>query len=304
MIVRAERADGTFGYGEVAPISEFGTETVECARAFLDRLVVSPAVALDPGELKDRPACGFAISCALADPIDGTRDYSVCGLLPAGGGAVAALVEKVRLGYSVFKWKIGVGESAEEEQAIFSRLVAELPESGRVRLDGNCGMTSKVLSSWLVFLAAFRGKVDFLEQPLPVGQEAVMAELSAASGFSIALDESLQGVDGHCWLEPGGWEGPLVIKPLIAGDRNALIDRLRRVAGQVIVSSVFETACGVQGALGVADVLPELERPIGWDTGSAFDDGLTGVLPGPVIRAEDRNNLCMETLWNQLPHSN
>ena len=302
MILRAERPDGSIGYGELAPIPEFGTETVERATAFLDSLVQSSGMAQDSEALADLPTCAFAVSCALADRVGAERDYSVCGLLPAGGGAVPALVNKVKRGYTVFKWKIGVADST-EEQAIFSHLVAKLPDSGRIRLDGNCGLRPEALLSWLRFLEAFRGQVDFLEQPLPVGEEAAMAEFSEASGFSIGLDESLQGADGARWLMPGAWDGPLVIKPALAGGRRELIDRLISVAGQVVLSSVFETGIGGQAALGIADELPGLELSIGWDTVSAFDDELAGFLPGPVIRAADRHKLSLEALWNLLPHS-
>jgi O-succinylbenzoate synthase len=124
--------------------------------------------------------------------------------------------EKVLQGYETFKWKIGV-EPVEAEQAIFGELATRLPEGARLRLDANGGLSVECLESWLSFLQAHRGRVDYLEQPLAVGEEAVMARCSEASGIPIALDESLHGADGLRWLEARAWPGPLVVKPALAG---------------------------------------------------------------------------------------
>ena len=58
-LVRVEQ-EGRVGYGEVAPLPEFGSETLAEATAFLEQLVSQPEIAA-PANL---PCCAFALSAA------------------------------------------------------------------------------------------------------------------------------------------------------------------------------------------------------------------------------------------------
>ena len=305
-IVRVEAGGLVVGYGEVAPIPEFGTETIEAARAFLQRLVEAPELAEDAGELARLPCCAFAVSRGLASlpagPASSGRNYKVAALLPAGRAAIPVASRKAQQGYQTFKWKIGVAP-VEAEQAIFSQLAAGLPAGARLRLDANCGLSVEGLESWVRFLQAHRARIEYLEQPLPVGQEAAMARCCDGTGVAIALDESLNGTDGARWLQAGAWSGPLVVKPALAGDARGLLERLRPVAAQVVLSSVFETQIGVENALQLADQLPELNRAIGFDTFGAFADSLSTLQPAAAIRFDARRSFSPETLWQQLLHT-
>ena len=300
-IVRVTDESGV-GYGEIAPIPEFGSETVAAARAYLQRLKVDPALAEDRELLATLPCCAFGVSVALAGGSSRSRrDYSVAALLPAGRAALAALAVKVAAGFETFKWKVGV-EPVAVEQAIFRELVALLPVGGRLRLDANGGFSVAGLESWLRVLQEFPEQVEYLEQPLPVGQEVLMAKVAKSSGVSIALDESLHGAGGLRWFEPGSWSGPLVVKPALSGDCRALVEQLRPVAAQVVLSSVFETTVGLESALRIADQLPEHNRAIGFDTLDAFADSLTLLKATPVICADERSEITPETIWKQLPY--
>jgi O-succinylbenzoate synthase len=304
-IVRVADETGV-GYGEVAPLPEFGTESVEAAHAFLQRLVQAPELAQDAAALAALPCCAFALSTALtslsARGAAARRDYPVAALLPAGRAAISAARAKAAQGYSTFKWKIGVAP-VEAEQALFCELIASLPAAARLRLDANCGLSVEGLEAWLHFLQAHRTRIEYLEQPLPVGEEAAMAHCAAASGIALALDESLNGAQGARWLQAGAWSGPLVVKPALAGDARVLLQRLRPLAAQVVLSSVFETQVGVENALQLADQLPGLNRPIGFDTFGAFRDTLCTLRPAALIRSSARATFCPQTLWQQLLHS-
>ena len=128
-----------------------------------------------------------------------------------------------------------------------------------------------------------------------------MAQFAESSGVPIALDESLNGADGQRWLQLGAWSGPLVVKPALAGDARALVERLRPIAEQVVLSSVFETAVGLENALHIADQLSEHNRAIGFDTLDAFTDSLALLQPAPVLCATERAQFAPETIWKQLP---
>src|SRR5581483_6222798 len=91
-LVRVEAEGGGVGFGEAAPVPGFGRETV----------------ALD-----------FAVLAALGDargekPALRHAALGVAALLPAGRAVLAEIGPKAEIGYRVFKWKVGVGEVAEE----------------------------------------------------------------------------------------------------------------------------------------------------------------------------------------------
>lgn len=296
-VVRVE-ASGRIGYGEVAPLPEFGTETADEAQAFLEYLVEHPDAAVP----LERTCCAFGLSAATAER-GHLGDREVAALLPAGSEALQAARVKCGAGYRSFKWKIGFG-SVEVETEICDDLLDVLGPERKLRLDGNCGLDPQRLEAWLSFLQPHAEQIEFIEQPLPVGQEQLMAELSAASAIPIALDESLNGRDGLAWFEPGEWKGPLVIKPLLMGDVHELAERLRPHAERLVFSSVFETGVGLSNAFSVMGMLPRSRYALGFDTLNAFNDSLSIDWKGPCICAAPISALDLDELWNCLPHSN
>lgn len=295
-ILRVEGPEGV-GFGEVAPIPEFGSETTAEAGDFLRRLNKEPHLAVP----KELPCCAFALSAALARPETKRNSYPVSGLLPAGAAAEESLQTKWALGFRNFKWKVGV-EPVGTEQAIFAKLCQGLPEGVRLRLDANGCWDLKTLQNWARFLQDHRTELDYLEQPLAVGQEAVMRSVAEETQLPIALDESLQGPSGRQWLQPGAWCGPLVIKPALMGDVASLRTLLRPIATQVVLSSVFETTVGVANALSLAELVTGNLRPLGFDTAGAFDDDLSLPIEAASLSlSRDKLDLLWETLS---PHSN
>lgn len=297
-IVRLE-SDGAVAFGEVAPISDFGTETVARAAEFLRQWAADPIIL--PSGL---PCCHFALTSAMQQlsqpPAPPLRDYAVAGLLPAGRPALAAAQKKLAAGYTSLKWKIGV-LAVEAEQEILMELLGLLPKQVSLRLDANGGMDRNCAESWLALLSEHPEQVAYLEQALPPGEEAAMADLARDWGIPIALDESLNLPGRERWLTPGAWSGPLVVKPLLMGNLTLLCEQLKPLATQLVFSSVFETGIGLAQALSLADLLPASKLAIGFDTVAAFDDDLSGCPAGPVIAAESRAQMDLEALWKQLP---
>lgn len=290
-IVKIEQSGATH-YGEVAPIADFGSETAAAAAEFLSRRARQADLSV-PAEL---PCCGFALSAGQL-PAAERRSYGLAGLLPAGEGVFAAAEQKVAAGFEVLKWKIGV-EPLAQELGRLALLLAVLPPAVRLRLDANAGLSAEELAGWLAALAPHRARIEYLEQPLAVGQEPAMAAQMQASGIAIALDESLNGAGGAHWLQ--AWEGPLVVKPALMGPVPQLLQRLRPLAPRVVLSSVFETRIGLENALALADQLPGLNCALGFDTGAAFDDALNFTHSGPRI---ERGSYQPQALWNSLPPS-
>ena len=336
-ILRLDGGGGT-AYGEVAPLPDFGTETVGEADALLARLAETPDMDLPAGH----PCCAFALSAAKRSAdisvrqqqsgeqnADSTRqdrnvrhpaaltagharDFNrphadlslprpVAGLLPGGPVALASAKAKLAAGYRSLKWKIGV-LAVEEEIAIASELLGRVPRDVKLRLDGNGGLSPDALARWLDFLGGFSDRVEFIEQPLPPGAEATMAAMGASGGVPIALDESLNGFGGWQWLRPGAWAGPLVIKPLLMGDLSALEARLRPIATQLVYSSVFETVFGLCQALDLIGRLPAGPYALGFDTAGAFDDPLSPGFAGARMQIGQFTKFKLDEVWNRLPH--
>jgi len=291
-IVKIEQS-GAIHYGEVAPLPDFGTESLLAAQEFLLRRSREPALRV-PAKL---PCCGFGLSAALAVPST-PRNYAVAGLLPAGRAVLAAAELKLAAGFSVLKWKIGV-EPIALELNLLQQLLKRLPSSVAVRLDANGGLDSSQLAQWLDLLSDHPTQIEYLEQPLAVGHESEMALQMQASGVAIALDESLNGPSAELLL--GKWSGPLVIKPALMGCLQKQVRSLQPIADRVVLSSVFETRIGLEAALCLADQLPGLKYALGFDTGAAFDDGLNLAQLGPALGPQLRQTYQPQAIWNQLP---
>tara|TARA_B100000989_G_scaffold39052_1_gene24776 strand:+ start:675 stop:1727 length:1053 start_codon:yes stop_codon:yes gene_type:complete len=317
-LVRLEQ-EGRVGYGEVAPLPEFGSETLADAMAFLEQLTIQPEMAV-PVNL---PCCAFALSAAqifaergsldllkngeasnqgasrvpISRLIAPPRDYSVSALLPSGSAALRLAAQKSKAGYCNMKWKIGIDPIAKEISTARS-LFDSLPSTVRLRFDANAGLAASELEQWVEFLIPYRERIDFIEQPLACGQEALMSDYMEASGLCIALDESLNGSDRERWLKPNAWAGALVIKAPLMGELSQQADRLAAVAKQVVFSSVFETGIGLENSLRLADSLPQFFRPIGYDTMDAFNDGLNYLQAAPTICTSDRRAYDPDLIWN------
>jgi O-succinylbenzoate synthase len=271
-IVRLTDGRGGATFGELAPVPWFGTETLEAAIAALEPFIKTGvdrgAIAAMPDHL---PACRFALGMAIAQvpklplgespPIGPER---VAGLLPAGAGAIAQLPVLWERGHRTVKWKIGVDDPA-TELAIFGQILDQLPAGGRLRLDANGALDEAMARRWLATCDRAGDSVEFLEQPLPPGQELAMGRLAAEFGTAIALDESVATVGQLRRCHDRGWGGPMVIKPAIAGDPLELVQLIRDRALDVVLSSVFETAVGLGAIVAIADQLPS-DRALGLGT--------------------------------------
>ena len=171
VLVRLANAAGAVGFGEAAVIPWFGTETVDEAEAACRELgdrVEAEHLAAVPVEL---PGVRNALAAALADlarapeaEADGARRkfLPVAALLPAGRGAPAAVRAKEELGFRIFKWKVGVGDVA-EELPLLDEVCAALPSGAKLRLDANGAWTLDEARRRLDALAGMG--VAYVEQP-------------------------------------------------------------------------------------------------------------------------------------------
>ncbi len=175
------------GWGEIAPISWFGSETIEQALLFCRQLpteITEETIFSIPDEL---PACQFGFESALRGVGEGEsggvgeggkeelfslppcppyppyppllhspapplplspHSLTYSALLPAGEAALEQWQKLWEQGYRTFKWKIGVYAIASELK-IFELLTQSLPPDAKLRLDANGGLSYEDAKLWL-----------------------------------------------------------------------------------------------------------------------------------------------------------
>jgi o-succinylbenzoate synthase len=249
IIIRLQTPDG-IGYGEIAPIPWFGTETIDQAITYLNSLGDRPSQSQLFATPATHPATQFALESAqpktwaIAAQIPEPTLDRLCALLPAGAAAIAAWQSLWDAGHRTFKWKIGV-EPIAQELALFDQLRQSLPPGAMLRLDANGGLDRDAAASWLSHCDRPGTAIEFLEQPLDPRDRSGLIALAKQFTTPIALDESVtQLADLIAWAD---WPGPVVIKAAIAGSPRKIIDVCRE--RQVVLSSVFETVVGRRSAL-------------------------------------------------------
>jgi len=320
VIVRLTDESGRTGLGEAAPIPWFGTETLDEiieTLAGLGEWVTVEQLAVVParfGCLRFALASALAGAGAASQPTasvvaDVAAYLPVAALLPAGRAALTAITPKAELGFRTFKWKVGVGDSADELK-LLDDVIAALPDGAKLRLDANGAWDSRQAARWLNRAADC--PVEFIEQPCfaPTRygitevrrMEDVLRGLAQDYPTPIALDESLVGAsDIDRWLA-ADWRGVWVIKPALLGDAVSTLERLKKAQADVVFSSALETVVGAQTVLRLAFTWQVAKpRALGCGVWPLFmDNTCNGPFAAPFFRVEDVDRLNPEAVWNEL----
>ncbi len=298
--MRLEREDGAVGWGEVAPLPWFGTETVveaeEACRALGDRPDESALAAVP-----ERLSCvRFALAAARAEvagavPLVSTKRLAVAALLPAGRAALDVLGARLESGFLSFKWKVGVGRP-EEEWGVLDDLLASLPTSAKLRLDANGAWSRRDAGRWLERCA--ERPVEFVEQP--VAPEAVDDLLKLATDFPVklALDESVATLaSARAWHERG-WGGVFVLKPALAGPLEVLLDWVRVAQVDVVFSSAMESVLARRQIVRAVLAAGVTRRALGFGVGPVFGAReLDGPEIGPLMDGDWAASFNPEAQW-------
>jgi O-succinylbenzoate synthase len=300
-----ETEAGGVGYGEAAPIPWFGmAESAEAEQWLrsLDGVLRLEDLAHVPAEL----AC---VKSAFLAAVEGAAGYSgtprahvqMAALLPAGRAALDKAREHVDLGFRCLKWKVGVGDPA-DELAILDDLCGVLPEGARLRLDANGAWDRRRAERWLERCAD--RPVEFVEQPVAAdqrGAEDLLLGLAQDFPTPLALDESVvSDADLELWLGLG-WPGLYVLKTSLLGDPRARLERLAREKAGVVFSSALETRIGARRLLRLALEWPGEARAVGAGVWPLFEDArFDGPFAAPFFRLSELSTLNEEQTWNAL----
>jgi o-succinylbenzoate synthase len=237
-------------WSEIAPLPQFGSETLAAAWEFCHALPPRlTAVPLVPDEL---PATQFAFSALIPYGADADSvlpsNPQQSFLLSAGASALTEWHIPWQTGYRTFKWKIGVGEVDGELELLKQLLDGEasppvnrFPPDAQLRLDANGSLSFPAACRWLE-ACADRPQIEFIEQP--VADLQGMMELADRYPTPLAIDELVGNLAKLKDCYERGWRGIYVIKPAIAGDLQKLSDFIQTHQLDVVVSSSLETAIG------------------------------------------------------------
>jgi len=304
ILIRLRDKDGQIGFGEIAPIESFGSESLVSALAACSQLEGKIEYDKVSNELIDYPCLQFGLETALAmmgrDPLwpEFSDPKEVSGLLPDIGdrGRIEKLAGE---GYSCLKLKIGKKDFALERRALEE--VVELTEGSiRLRLDANGGFDLKLTRAWLEGLEGL--PVEFLEQPMSKGEEATMLKLANDYPTPIALDESVVRVDDLKRWKDEHWPGLFVVKPSLAGSYESLVAELKTGdTSSIVFSSSLETKIGTSHSLAIALESGPLKRALGFGVGDLFaDEGISPDL-GPYLNPNGFPALEeLEELWSRI----
>jgi O-succinylbenzoate synthase len=200
IILRLVGDNNRIGWGEIAPLSWFGSESFEQALDFCHQLPANLSSEMIFAISPELPACQFGFESALsnlsnsflgtagerilggkasllhaAEPLEkhsqaelGNEEKTqnrFSGLLPAGETALQALQVLWLEGYRTFKWKIGVA-AIEQELKIFQQLIQLMHnlcdrESAFLRLDANGGLCYSQAKTWLEACDKVKATPDF-----------------------------------------------------------------------------------------------------------------------------------------------
>lgn len=301
LLVRLTDEAGRAGYGEIAPIEWFGTETLPEAEA----VCRSWGGRIDVRQIAEIPARFGCVRFALdaAKPAATARAPTnerlpVAALLPAGRAALAALPAGLESGFLAFKWKVGVGR-VEDELAILDDLLGALPAYTRLRLDANGAWDRRSAERWLAHCA--ERPVEFVEQPAAPAEVDLLRGLAGDYPVKLALDESVTGLAAAREWQARGWGGVFVLKPALAGPLPELEAWIRETQADVVFSSALETALGRAAILRWALAAKLTHRALGFGLGEIFGSRQWDGPPvGPLVDAGWGEAVDPEELWNAL----
>lgn len=304
IIIRLRNEDNQIGFGEVAPVESFATESFVSAVTMCTQLTGEIEYENEICKLERFPCLRFGLDFAfstigedeLRPPV--SNPWPVCGLVHDIGD-LDGIEQLVGEGYRCLKFKIGKDRFSAERLAL-DRVIDVTGDSMNLRLDANGSLDLKSCREWLS--AAAELPVEYLEQPLRKGEEDTMRKLGNDYPTSIALDESVRSVDDLKRWNDVHWPGVYVIKPSLSGGYRSLIAELQTCEPESLVfSSSLETMIGSTASLSVALETGRNDRALGFGVDTLFSDEGISLRLGPFLEPSRLPLLeDFESLWNRI----
>lgn len=232
-LLRLQTADGLTGWGDCAPLSDFGI-TEASATAFAEECAYFDLVAQQDG----LPLNAWLSGQPPKTHIAVNRNFG-----PILKSDPAMFLQAAEEGFTVIKLKVGLHAVADEIAGL-QRLAGELPPRLSLRLDANRAWRFAEAQN---FLAACAGlPIEGLEEPLAEPTPVFLAKLQSTAAFPLAIDESVNLLDAEFFRHPPVRR--IVIKPARHGGLLASVELALRAHAsglEVIFTSSLESACGL-----------------------------------------------------------
>ncbi|MBN1345799.1 MAG: dipeptide epimerase [Phycisphaerae bacterium] len=263
--------DGIVGVGEAIPSNYYG-QTVESAEAALDGMVgllgddpfrIEAILARCLERFDDQRAAVSAVDGALHDWVGKRLNVPVWrlfGLDPDGApvssftigiDALDVIESKTAdaAEYPILKVKVGT----DRDEEILSAVRRVAPDK-RIRVDANCGWTAETAPERIRRLSEYQ--LEFVEQPIPPGDNIAMRSVRQEAGVPLVADESSVR---PCDVVPlGGCVDGINIKLCKCGGiREALrMIHLARGCGlKVMLGCMIESSVGIAQAAHLAPLV-------------------------------------------------
>ena len=224
-LLEIELANGMIGYGSGSPAEEVVGETTEQTVANLNTSFVANLVGRDIRHFQQiifesnlqfphLPGTLAAIDIALHDAFGKYLGVSIASFygqkmnaLPTsmtiGIKGVDATLEEAKeyatMGFKIFKVKTGMDVKEDIERV--TALYANFGNDYTIRVDANQGYDLNQLKLFLEATAAY--PLELIEQPLPVGKEQSLLQLTTEERKCITADESLKDPQAALQLSVG-----------------------------------------------------------------------------------------------------
>lgn len=232
-LLRLLDGDGRHGWGDCAPLAEFGIDE-PAATAFAEETAM-----LDLAAQKAQQPLNAWLSGN--PPVDSIAVNANLGSILTVDAA--ALESALAAGFSVLKLKVGIGHW-QDEIACLQRLADRLPPGAQFRLDANAAWWMDEAHAFI--LACNELPIECLEEPLRQPTQTELASLQALSLFPLAVDESIQLLDANFFRQPPARR--IILKPARHGGlltTFGLAMKLRASGIECVVTSALESACGL-----------------------------------------------------------
>lgn len=300
IIIRLEDEERNIGFGEVAPLENFGSESLEDAEKLLKNFkdeIDQKSISSIDGIFSCTRYALEAAQMFLEKKFDAKKMVlEVAAIITNDKNALRKMQNLIKKGYKTFKFKIGILGFNEEKERM-KLLYDHLPEGGKIRLDANGTLTTKNAQKWLAFLDTL--EVQFLEQPLAKGEEVEMMQLKADFKTPIALDESIVGIGAMAQIVNEGWDSFLIVKPSLIRSIVEFLKWRQECACPIIYSSALETDIGMHMNFQIAASDKKNRFALGFGLGYFFNkkDGLNSSLEAPKVDQYSFNSKKFEEVW-------
>jgi len=305
-------ADGVVGLGDVAPLPGFSSETLEdvtaqwlVVRDEVARLATPatrPEFSATSSHLERLtqgfPSLRFGLEAALADLASRRAGLSLGRWLNGNamdevevnalltGDEPDALAEQARTafaaGFRTFKMKVAVGSVQHDLERV--TVVREAVPEANLRLDANEGWTEPDLKEAFPRLRELN--LEFVEQPLRVGEAALARKFSRMFDIPLALDEEINNSADAARLITERLCDGVVLKPMVVGGLQcslSLAETAQKAGVKVIFTSTWESDAGLAATLHLACAVGSTAGACGLSTAGLIAEGL--VEPALRIRA-------------------